>query len=213
VRRLIGILGGSFDPVHYGHLKPAVEIQRRLALDELRVVPCYRPVHRAATVASAEQRVQMLRLAIQEFPQCSLDEREIRRGGDSYTFDTLSELRREFPEGILCLLLGMDALQGFTQWHRWRQILEMAHLIVSARPGYESTSGSVAAQLLERHGLQTDDELRRRPAGGIRLLSVQQYDISSTLVRDRLRNGQSVTGLLPPALEKWLVSNPIYGSH
>jgi nicotinate-nucleotide adenylyltransferase len=213
VRRLVGILGGCFDPVHYGHLKPAAEIQQRLALDELRIVPCYKPVHRPAPVADAEQRLHMLRLALQEFPQFNLDEREIQRGGDSYTFDTLSELRRDYPQDTLCLLLGADALQGFTQWHRWQQILEMAHLIIGARPGYELIPGSVTAQLLGRYGLQADDELRTRPAGGIRPVSIVQYDISSTAIRERLRNGQSIVGLVPPALAQWLANNPIYKSH
>lgn len=210
MRKLIGILGGTFDPVHYGHLKPAQEIFQRLRLDELRVIPCFRPVHRDPPVATPEQRLRMLQLAQGEFPRFMPDDRELRRGGDSYTVDTLEELRREFPQATLCLLLGMDALEGFRQWRRWRQILKLAHLLIGARPGYGLEPGSERARLLREFGMSSEAGLRDRPAGGILLVATAQYDISSTLIRQRLRDRQSVAGLMPPVLEEWLSENRIY---
>jgi nicotinate-nucleotide adenylyltransferase len=210
VQKLIGILGGTFDPVHYGHLKPAHEIFRRLRLDELRVVPCCNPVHRDPPVAGAEQRLRMLQLALQEFPQFSVDDRELRRRGDSYTVDTLDELRSEFPQATLCLLMGLDALEGFKKWRRWRQILKLAHLLISARPGYGMEPGSERGKLIAEFGLSSELGLRDRQAGGILLVATAQYDVSSTLIRQRLRERQSVTGLLPPLVEDWLGKNRVY---
>ncbi len=210
MRKLIGILGGTFDPVHYGHLKPAHEIFRRLRLDELRVIPCCQPVHRDPPIAPPEQRLRMLQLALQEFPQFIADERELRRGGDSYTVDTLDELHSEFPQATLCLLMGLDALEGFKKWRRWRQILKFAHLLISARPGYGMQPGSERGKLIAEFGMPSEAGLRDRPAGGILLVATAQYDISSTLIRQRLRERQSAAGLLPPLVEEWLNKNRIY---
>jgi len=210
VQKLIGILGGTFDPVHYGHLKPALEIFQRLHLDELRVVPCFHPVHREPPVATPEQRLRMLQLALQEFPRFILDDRELRRGGDSYMVDTLGELRREFPQAVLCLLLGLDALEGFKQWHRWQQILKLAHLLVTVRPGYGLEPGSKRGKLIAQYGMASAAGLHDRLAGGILLAATAQYDISSTLIRKRLRERQSVDGLLPPAVGEWLSENRVY---
>lgn len=210
MRRLIGILGGTFDPVHYGHLKPAQEIFRRLRLDELRVIPCFRPVHRPPPVAAPQQRLHMLRLTLAEFPEFTVDDRELRRGGDSYTVDTLGELRQEFPQATLCLLLGMDALEGFKQWHRWRQILKLAHLLVCARPGYKVEPGSERGKLLREFGMPSEAGLLDRRAGGILTVATAQYDISSTQIRQRLRERQSAAGLLPAAVGEWLNENRIY---
>jgi nicotinate-nucleotide adenylyltransferase len=210
VQKLIGILGGTFDPVHYGHLKPAQEILWRLRLDELRMVPCFSPVHRQPPVATPEQRLRMLRLALPEFPQFILDDRELRRGGDSYTVDTLDELRQELPQATLCLLMGLDALEGFKKWRRWRQILKLAHLLISARPGYGLEPGSERGKLMAEFGLASELGLRDRQAGGILLVATAQYEISSTVIRQRLRERQSVAGLLPPAVGEWLSENRIY---
>jgi nicotinate-nucleotide adenylyltransferase len=189
VRKLIGILGGTFDPVHYGHLKPAQEIFQRLRLDELRIVPCYRPVHRDPPIASPEQRLHMLQLALREFPRFTLDERELRRGGDSYTVDTLDELRQEFPQAVLCLLLGLDALEGFKEWRRWRQILKLAHLLICARPGYGLKPGSERGKLLRQFGfcwLPRRHTIFLRPASGGGCVSISRYRI---WCRRRWRNG------------------------
>jgi nicotinate-nucleotide adenylyltransferase len=210
VQKLIGILGGTFDPVHYGHLKPALEIFQRLHLDELRVLPCLHPVHREPPLATAEQRLRMLQLALQEFPRFILDDRELRRGGDSYMVDTLGELRREFPQAALCLLLGMDALESFKEWHRWQQILKLAHLLVTVRPGYGLEPGSKRGKLITQYGMTSAAGLHDRLAGGILLVATAQYDISSTLIRKRLRERQSVDGLLPPAVGEWLSENRVY---
>lgn len=207
--RLTGILGGTFDPVHYGHLKPARYVMRQAALDELRLVPGCRPPHRDPPVATGEQRLTMLRLALEEFPEFLVDDRELKRGGLSYTFDTLTDLRRDDPRARLCLLMGMDAFKGFTGWYRWREVLELAHILVMIRPGYGLTSQDEVSTLLQQHAIAAA-ELRAQPAGGILSIQVPAEDISSTGIRDRLRRNQSVHGLLPASVEQWLRQHPIY---
>ena len=209
--RLIGILGGTFDPVHYGHLRPAAAVLQQADLDELRLVPCREPAHRPPPLANAEQRVALLRLAVQEFPEFLIDDRELRRPGPSYTVDTLSALQQELPQAHWCLILGMDAFLGFKQWHRWQHILELAHLLVMARPGYQSSATrSTATELLAHHGLTAAAELRQQPAGGILLLPTPEIPISSTEIRAALHNRQPVQDLMPAAVADWLQQQPIY---
>lgn len=208
--KLTGILGGTFDPVHYGHLKSARYVMRQAELDELRLVPGHQPVHRDPPIATVEQRLTMLHLVLEEFPEFIIDERELRRGGPSYTFDTLTDMRREFPEICLCLIMGLDAFKGFPGWYRWQEILELAHIVVMIRPGYGLTSQDEVSALLQRHSMATAAELRTRSAGGILSIQVPAEDVSSTAIRERLRKGQSVHGLLPASVEQWLRQHPIY---
>lgn len=208
--RLTGILGGTFDPVHYGHLKSARYVMRQAGLDELRLVPGHQPVHRDQPVATAEQRLTMLRLALEEFPEFVIDERELRRGGPSYTYDTLDDMHRENPGTYLCLLIGLDAFKGFTGWYRWQQILQLAHVLVMIRPGYGLTSQDDVSALLQQHSVASAAELRVQPAGGILLIQVPAEDISATAIRERFRRNQSVHGLLPSPVEHWLRQHPVY---
>lgn len=208
--RLTGILGGTFDPVHYGHLKSARYVMREAGLDELRLIPGYRPVHRDPPVASVEQRLTMLRLAREEFPEFVIDERELRRGGPSYTYDTLADIHQEYPDSHLCLLMGLDVFKGFTGWYRWQQILELAHVLVMIRPGYGLTPQDEVSTLLQRRTVATSAGLRAQPVGGILSIQVPAEDISSTAIRERLRHGQSVNDLLPSAVEHWLRRHPVY---
>src|SRR5436305_7804547 len=125
----LGLLGGTFDPVHYGHLKLADDVRAALALPEVRLLPAGDPPHRNAPHASAIDRLAMLDLGCQEFPALSIDPREIRRGGKSYTVLTLDELRIEDPRRPLLWIIGADSLVGLPQWHRWREVFDLAHLV------------------------------------------------------------------------------------
>ena len=142
----LALLGGTFDPVHYGHLRLADDVRTGLALSEIRLVPAGHPPHRGKPHASATDRLAMLDLACREFPALTIDPREIRRGGKSYTVLTLGELRSENPHRPLAWIVGADALAGLPQWHRWREIFDLAHLIVAKRPGARSrvAGGAVA---------------------------------------------------------------------
>jgi len=132
----IGILGGTFDPIHFGHLRMAQELAESLGLDEVRFIPAARPPHRAQPHGAAEARAEMVRLAISGNPRFVLDTREFERDGPSYMVDTLSCLRAEVGDDTpLCLLLGADAFLGLPTWHRWRELFQLAHVVVAHRPG------------------------------------------------------------------------------
>lgn len=207
---MIGVFGGTFDPVHYGHLRAAQEAFAQLKLAELRFTPAFAPPLRAAPVASAAQRLAMLELAIRGLPGLVADDREIRRGGVSYTVLTLEELRRECGAAPLCLLIGMDQFLGFENWHRWREIPELAHIVVLSRPGVVPDRLPDWAQPRRTGDLAT---LGTRPSGCLAFLAVSPQDISATRIRERLARGLPVAGLVPEAVQDYIRVNQVYGQH
>src|SRR5262245_12412890 len=134
----LGLFGGTFDPIHYGHLRTAFELWQALGLAEVRFMPTGSPPHREQTHASAGHRLAMVKAAVAGQPAFTVDDREVRRSGVSYSVDTLAELRAEHPDRSLCLLLGMDAFLGLPNWHRWRELLDLAHIVVAHRPGWRA---------------------------------------------------------------------------
>ena len=203
---MICLLGGTFDPIHYGHLRPAWEAMEALGCAALHVIPSAQPPHRPAPVASAAQRLRMVELAVAEFPGFRADDRELRRGGPSYTVLTLESLRAEYGPQPLCLLLGMDAFSGFESWHRWQDILDLAHLVVLTRPGW--TTDGRAAWAQERYGDKA--MLSRSAAGHVFFLSVDPQNISATQLRTAFAQGGTVRGLLPEAVREFICQNKIY---
>lgn len=203
----IGILGGTFDPIHYGHLRLAQEVAQTLALRQVRFIPAGSPPLRAAPRTAAEHRVAMVRLAIADNPLFVLDDRETRRGGLSYTFDTLSELRAEY--GVACplvLILGMDAFLAFDKWHRWREIFTLAHIAVAHRPG--AAMGDIQnTELACEFSARRVRELQRlhdAPAGAVAVIGIPPLDISATAIRAALAAGRSVRYLMPDAVIAYL---------
>lgn len=194
---MIGIFGGTFDPVHIGHLRPVLEVLEDLALDEIRLIPCHVPPHRAVPVASPMQRLAMLEMAIQGEPGLRVDDRELHRAGPSYTVDTLTSLRTELGNKPLCLLLGMDAFTGLNTWHRWRELITLAHIIVMHRPGSQPPAQGDVAALLAEHRTNNIALLRAHPAGHILLKEVTQLDISATHIRTLIKEGKSARYLVP----------------
>ncbi len=204
---MIGILGGTFDPIHYGHLRPAQEAMQQLALAELRFIPAAPPPHRPPPVASSAQRLAMLELAIHGLPGLRSDERELKRTGPSYTVDTLESLRAEFKDTPLCLLIGADQFRSFETWRRWREILELAHLVILNRP---DIAPGVLPAWAQGRVCADFHALRAAPAGRLAFLAVRPQDISATGIRAALGRGESVQGMLPVAVMKYLQTNSIY---
>jgi nicotinate-nucleotide adenylyltransferase len=136
---MIGIYGGSFDPVHLGHLITAESIKKELNFERLFLLPCCEPVHKNSLHYSSEQRLEMLSLAIKEFPSLEIDTREIDRGGSSYMIKTLAEIVKEFKDSTICLIIGMDSFINFKTWKKWDEFSKLVHLIILPRK-YESTS-------------------------------------------------------------------------
>lgn len=206
----IGIFGGSFDPIHFGHLRPAVEILEALALDQIRFVPSGQPPHRALPVAAAVCRLAMVKAAIAGEPRFMLDEREIVRPAPSYTVDTLAELRQEFPQASLVLIVGMDAFLGFPGWHEWLRIFELAHVVVARRPGWEQQVSGVLAGELQRRQVADPGALAAATAGHILLQPVTQLEISSSRVRALVAAGGDPRFLVPEAVRRIIVEQRCY---
>ena len=212
----LAILGGTFDPVHYGHLHLADDVRKALAACEVRLVPAADPPHRSAPHASAGDRVAMLHIAVREFPGLVVDTREIARGGKSYTVDTLADLRAEMPRTPLLLLLGADQFRSLAAWHRWRALFDLAHLVVVPRPGIAIDTDLPAPLSSEWRARRIDEAqgLRSRIAGSIYVQPVMPHPISSTAIRSALARGDrqsvEIAGLLPPAVLAYIESNGLY---
>lgn len=209
----VGVFGGTFDPIHYGHLRPALELREQLALGEVRFIPASLPPHRGEPAATAQQRLAMLQLALQGSEAMRIDERELQRSGPSYMVDTLRSLREEVGRRPLVLLLGLDAFLGLPTWHRWPAIIELAHVAVATRPGWNSAQLQQYAELAQlwrdRH---SDDvaSLRHSPAGRIVLSEVTPLDISATKIRAALRQRRSPRFLLPDSVLDYIERNRLY---
>lgn len=210
---LIGILGGTFDPIHYGHLRPALEVSQALNLQEVRFIPLAVAVHREPPQASPQQRLAMLRAALADDPPgFRVDEREIRRPGRSYTLDTLASLRQELPQAHLCLLLGGDAYRDFLTWHRPLEILELAHLVVMGRPGESVPEDPRLSALSAARGCVSPATLRQASHGRILFQPVTPLAISATQIRRLLAEGASPRFLLPDAVLGIIHREGLYGA-
>ena len=210
LRRAIGLFGGTFDPVHIGHLRIALELQQHLRLDEMRLLPCHLPPHRRAPPRSARHRAAMVRLAVEHCPHLQVDERELHRRTPSYTIDTLLELRRELgAEAALCLTLGMDSLVHLDSWHRWQELTDHAHLVVAARPGWQLPDTGPVAQLLAGR-LAAAADIRRQPAGLVVVAQLSLLPVSSTDIRRQLAAGDSPQYLIPDAVWHYIREHGLY---
>ena len=206
----IGLFGGTFDPIHYGHLRTAFELWQSLKLAEVRFLPSGTPPHRSETVASAELRLAMVRAAVAEQPAFVVDDREVRRTGLSYSVDTLTELRNENPDRSLCLLLGMDAFLGLPSWHRWRDLLELTNIVVVNRPGWKAPLSGPLGEVLVDRGTGTIRDLHDHVAGRIYVHAVTQLEISSTELRQQLVAGRDPRYLVADPVRRIIVETGCY---
>lgn len=198
----LGVFGGTFDPIHYGHLRTGFELREVLGLRELRWIPVGDPGHREAPLAPASLRLEMVRAAVADQPGFVVDDREVRRSGRSYSIDTLIELRREEGTTPLVLVLGMDAFLGFTGWHRWRDILELAHLVIAHRPGWQRPTEGPLAALLHERSTSDPRRLHDAAAGLLYVRAVTQLEISSTELRDIVTSGRDPRFLVPEPVRR-----------
>jgi nicotinate-nucleotide adenylyltransferase len=208
--RPIGIFGGTFDPIHYGHLRTALELKQLLDLGTVHLVPCANPPHRAAPMTDGTLRLRMVEAATRDEPGFVADARELERDGLSYTVDTLASFREEFLGRSLCLLLGMDAFLGLPQWHRWRELLDFAHVVVAHRPGWEAPAAGPLGALLGERRAPGVAALAATPAGFVHVQPVTQLEISSTDLRDSLRAGRDPKFLVPDSVREIILETECY---
>jgi len=200
--RPIGVFGGTFDPIHYGHLRTAFELWQELRLTEVRFLPTGSPPHRDPPYASPELRLAMVKAAVADQPSFIVDDREVRRSGLSYSVDTLTELRQELPDRSLCLILGMDAFLGLPNWHRWRELLNLTHIVVAHRPGWKAPTMGPLGEVMVDHGTGSIRELHEKPAGCIYVHAVTQLEISSTELRALIEAGRDPRYLVPETVRE-----------
>jgi len=206
----LALLGGTFDPVHYGHLRCAEQARRDLALEYLYLLPAGQPPHRGEPQASVAQRLEMLALARAEFPRLLIDDRETRRAGPSYMVDTLQELRTIHQRRPLLLLIGQDAANQLHSWHRWRRLFELAHIVILTRP---EARIEYEPDLAEQVGLRAAGvarDLSASPAGRILQLDVAPVDVSATAIKRLIRSGNTPVGMLPEPVLAYITENRLY---
>jgi len=203
----IGILGGTFDPIHYGHLRSAVDVAEHFHLDQIRLIPSARPPHRQQPQATPAQRLALCQLAVADNDLFVVDERELQRQGASYTIDTLLSLRQEFPQCPLYLLLGTDAFLYMQTWHRWNELLDLTHIVVMQRSGENITMPESLAEWYQRH-LST--KVAHSLAGSIWPITVSQLEISATDIRSKFAQGDNPQFLLPESVIKSIQQQGLY---
>lgn len=209
---LIGILGGTFNPIHFGHLRMAQELAEALSLDEVRFIPSANPPHKNQPTVSAAHRAEMVQLAIADNSLFKCDTRELARSGASYTIDTLISLRDELGENVaLCLIMGSDAFTKLDSWHRWNELLNYCHIILVQRPNYkaEKISDQLTA-FLSAHYSENMDDLSEKSAGYIHMQAITAQDISATNIREKLAAGKSAQYLAPDFIVKYIKKNSLY---
>ncbi len=202
---MIGIFGGSFDPVHIGHLRLARQVQERLHLDQIQFLPCANPVHRQQPLAAANDRLAMLELAVSDQPGWQISTIELDRSGPSYSIDSLRLIHAQQPQHSLCLLLGVDAFNAIESWKSPEQILKLAHLVVCRRPGLE-----LDREVFNEHQVSDPGLLQTALSGFILPLDIDETDCSSTEVRGLLNSGESVADCLPSAVADYINQYKLY---
>jgi nicotinate-nucleotide adenylyltransferase len=210
----LGILGGTFDPIHFGHLRLAQELADSLGLVRVRFIPSSIPPHRNAPQVEGTHRLKMVRIAIAANPLFEADDREIRRQGVSYTYDTLTELREESGERPLYLLMGSDAFPALATWHRWHELFDLAHVVIGCRPGFrlEELQAALPAPLRKIYLQRLADApgMLRTHAGSVLTREITALDISATRIRALLAQGSSPRYLAPEAVLEYIDQNNLY---
>ncbi|MTC36349.1 nicotinate-nucleotide adenylyltransferase [Providencia alcalifaciens] len=209
---LQALFGGTFDPIHYGHLRPVEALAKQVGLQKVILLPNHVPPHRPQPEASPAQRLEMVKLAIQDNPLFSVDTRELRRDTPSFTLETLSELRQELGEQQpLAFIIGQDSLLSINTWHGWTQLLDKCHLLVCARPGYATHFDDPdMQQWLQQHQVTEPQILSETPSGSIFIGDTPLVNISATEIREQLGLGLACDDLLPRAVYHYIQQQNLY---
>lgn len=207
------LFGGTFDPVHYGHLRCAEEARQKLAVKTVWLLPAGQPAHRAMPQATGAQRLEMLRLAIEEFPHLQIDTRELDRAGPSYMVDTLRSVREQWPQRPLHLLIGQDAVNRLDSWYQWLELFELANLVILTRPSVNVSCSRELGDQINKRQIDTVAALNSSPAGAVMSLQVAAIDISATMIKSIIRLGRAPRGMMPSKVWAYILENELYPYH
>ena len=207
----VALFGGTFNPVHIGHLRIALEFAELLEVDSLRMIPCSLPPHRETLTVSADQRMAMLKAALVDYPQLVADDLELQRGGSTYTIDTLRQIRQQIGSDMpLYLCIGIDVLATLDSWREWRQLTDYCHLVVSARPNYQLPEAGPLAEWIKQHRCDDLQQLKQCSAGKLHLCDTTMLAISSTEIRDKSRRGETIDFLTPATVVNYIHQHHLY---
>lgn len=209
-RPFLGILGGTFDPIHHGHLRLAVEVAERLGLDRVHLTPSADPPHRSRVFAPAALRLEMVEAAVSACPLLVADGCELARSGPSFTVDTLAEFRRRYPDAALAFVMGADAFAELPRWHRFEMLTELAHLVVVNRPGVAVTPHPEIDAFAHSKWQPEVAILRNEPSGGIHAIQMPVLDIASSDIRARRAAGRHVDFLTPTSVVDLIRAHGLY---
>lgn len=204
---MIGIFGGTFDPVHFGHLRSALEVKELFVLDHVRLIPCAQPPHREQPLTSPDKRLTMLNQAVEGYPELVVDRRELDRDGYSYMVDTLASLRSEFPHQSLLLFMGIDAYEHIETWHQWQKLFDYSHVIVVTRPTYQA---GLPSDFLAQRLTQNQNDLKIKKNGCLYFQSVTSLDISASQIRQIIKQNKNPGFLLPEKVIEYIKQNRLY---
>jgi len=211
MKKPIGIFGGTFDPIHLGHIQLAKEIYRLYHFQEIRFVPCHQNSLKNQPMATAAQRLDMVKLAIEDIPGLIADEREVIQGGPSYTIDTVRELRNEIGNQSLCLIMATDTFAGLPLWKQWQQLVNYAHFLVGYRPGFTYQQSPELSNLLKTYQANDIHEIYQMPAGRILFLDLPElFNVAATDVRALLLHGKNPKDMLPKKVQQYIEQHHLY---
>ena len=206
----LALLGGTFDPVHFAHLRCAEEVREKLGLDSLYLLPAGSPPHRAAPQATRQQRLKMLQLALTEFPRLQIDPCELDRDGPSYMVNTLQEKRDENPDRPVILVIGQDAANQLSGWHHWQELFVLAHIVIMTRPGAVADYRQELAKQIQQRSCADAQSLFRSESGRVLSLQVAAIDICATTIKSLLRLGRSPQVMLPAPVLDYISAQGLY---
>jgi nicotinate-nucleotide adenylyltransferase len=206
----IGILGGTFDPVHLGHIHLALEVYKQCNLQKVILSPCQQSPLRSSPIASAHDRWEMVKLAVAEHPQLTADDREIKNSGVSYMVNALQSWRRVFDQQPLCLIMGIDAFATFDQWYEWQEIPKLVHLIIANRHQAPKIENASLLELINKYQVENVQDLTRKPHGSVFFVDIHPLPIAATQIREAIKAHHNVTNLLPKTVWSYILKKGLY---